>query len=300
MPGLRDIKRRLQTARNIRKITYAMKLVATAKLKKAQESVVNTREYTTALRELIRELRGLRYAGDGDKFSNPLLEAKAEIRNISVVVIGGSRGLCGGYNTNINKTVEHVYAGLKEAHPGVSIDFVVLGKKPGDYLHRTGKKIRKDLGAVGEDPYEWPIEELCADLEREFLADELHEVHVIYTRFKSAISVTPVCDRLLPIVQKAPAPDEQIENVNAGDLIYEPSPQDVLNAIVPKVLRVRVLQASLDAKASEHGSRMTAMDSATKNGDDLIQRLQLLHNKLRQGSITSELLDIIGGANALE
>lgn len=277
-----------------------MKLVATAKLKKAQESVVNTREYTTALRELIRELRGLRDLSDGHNFSNPLLEAKKEVRKICVVVAGGSRGLCGGYNTNINKKIEQICEELKEVHPEASIDFIVLGRKPGDYLKRVGKKIRKDFGAVSEDPYDWPIEELCADLEHAFLSDELDEVHVIYTRFKSAISVTPVSDKLLPIVQRTPSPEEQIEHVDSGDLIYEPSPQAVLNAIVPKVLRVRVLQAALDAKASEHGSRMTAMDSATKNGDELIQRLQLLHNKLRQGSITSELLDIIGGANALE
>ena len=300
MPGLRDIKRRLQTARNIRKITYAMKLVSTAKLKKAQEFVVNTREYTTALRDLIQELRNHAANAPHFNFTHPLLEMHEIRRKIGVVIVGGSRGLCGGYNTNINRKLEGLIMELGKKYPEASFEFIVLGKKPADYFKRTGRSAWKVFDSVGEDVYSWPLEEISLHLEQQYGAGELDEVYVVYTRFKSAVSVTPVSDMLLPIVAKTPVESSQIGSVDMGDIIFEPSPEAIFSSIIPKILRVRLLQAALDAKASEHGSRMSAMDNATNNGDELIQRLQLLHNKLRQGTITSELLDIIGGANALE
>ena len=299
MPGLRDIKRRLQTARSIKKITYAMKLVSTAKLKKAQEAVINTREYTGALREMIAELR-THASMMKAHFSHPLLESHDATRRIAVVIIGGSRGLCGGYNTNINKKVESTIAELRKEHPGCDLEFVVIGKKPNDYFRRVHREVARGYENLHDDPYLWPLEEVASMLEARYIDETYDAVYMIYTRFKSAISVTPVCDQLLPIVA---APDTAAEGAAAagpGDIIFEPSAQQIFNAVVPKVLRVRLLHAALDAKASEHGSRMTAMDNATKNGNELIERLQLQHNKLRQGTITSELLDIIGGANAIE
>lgn len=299
MPGLRDIKRRLQTVKNIRKITYAMKLVSTAKLKKSQEAVVNTREYTTALRDLIQELRAHAISSQL-KLSHPLMQIREEKKKICLVVIGGSRGLCGGYNTNLNKKLDASLIELQKQHPSASFDFIVLGKKPAEHFRRVKIDALRTYDSLSEDPYEWPCEEVASILEQGYSAEEFDEVYLLYTKFKSAISVTPVCDQLLPIIPRAKTDDKEFSHPEMGDIIFEPSPEVIFNSIIPKIINVRLLQAGLDAKASEHGSRMTAMDSATKNGDELVQKLQLLHNKLRQGSITTELLDIIGGSNALE
>ena len=302
MPGLKDIKRRLQTVKNIRKITYAMKLVSAAKLKKAQEAVVSTREYTTALSSLLTELQS---EMESTKLSHPLMEAREEIKKVRVLVIGGSRGLCGGYNSNINKKLESSIREIAEKNPSAELSFTILGKKVAEYFKRINRHAAKSFDNLPDDANLWPIDDICRDLEHDFMHEEIDELYVVYTRFKSALSMTPICDRMLPLgeisteVETAESEDV-IEHVEAGDIIFEPSPAEVFHSMVPKIFRARVRQSCLDAKASEQGSRMTAMDAATKNGEELTLKLQLLHNKLRQGSITAELLDIIGGANAVE
>ncbi|NMC64408.1 MAG: F0F1 ATP synthase subunit gamma, partial [SAR324 cluster bacterium] len=179
MPGLRDIKRRLQTVRNIRKITYAMKLVSTAKLKKAQESVVNTREYTSALRQLIQELRSHALSSK-EKFSHPLMEQREDKKKVCIVVIGGSRGLCGGYNTNLNKKVEAVIEEFTKDHPSLVIDFIVLGKKPSEHFRRVRREAKQSYEVLSEDPYSWPIEEVSALLEVGYTSKDYDEVYMIY------------------------------------------------------------------------------------------------------------------------
>lgn len=293
MPGLRDIKRRLLTVRNIRKITYAMKLVATAKLKKAQEAVVNTREYTVALGHMLYELKEAAAGG----LTHLLLDERTAIRNIAVVVVGGSRGLCGGYNTNVNKGLEKFLQEQRRLDPSAGHTFYVIGKKPAEYFRRVKREYRQAYEGLPEDPYLWPLDEITAELERAFLAGECDEVYVLYTRFKSAISMHVTTQILLPLEEQE-ADENKPKGPGDGDIIFEPSPQRVFDLVVPKIFRARLLQACLDAKAGEHGSRMTAMDSATKNGDELMLKLELLHNKMRQTGITGELLDIIGGSNA--
>lgn len=300
MAGLKDIKRRIKSVKNTKKITYAMKLVSAAKLKKAQDAVTASRDYTDALGKLLAQL--MDEQGDDD-FSHPLLEERSSVKRIRLLIAGGTRGLCGGYNTNINKRIDAAYKELGDKYPDVQIAPVVLGKKPVEHLHRKNVEVLKQYLDLPDSANEWPIEEVCRELEAGFIGGEFDECYLIYTRFKSAMSQTVMFERLLPMSSEldlSSKDDSTDEQVSAGGVLFEPSAQAVFDAIVPRILRTKVRQAGLDAKASEHGSRMVAMDSATTNAGDLIRKLTLTHNKLRQGAITGELLDIIGGANSAE
>jgi F-type H+-transporting ATPase subunit gamma len=293
MAGLKEIRRRLKSVNNTKKITSAMKLVSAAKLRKTQDSVVRSRAYTDALKGILGQLQG------GNEFSHPLLEAKPSIKKIRILVLGASRGLCGGFNTNVNRRVEALYKELAQAHPGAEISSVLVGKKPAEYYRRVGRTYVEANESVSDDPNFWPIQEICQRLEIDFLKGEFDELHLVYTRFRSAISTVASAERLLPLDKDAVAGNIAPDAVQ-GITIFEPNPQRVFDAVVPRIVRAIVRQAAFDTKASEHASRMTAMDNATKNAKELIHSLTLKRNKLRQTGITSQLLDIVGGAEALK
>lgn len=292
MASTRDIKRRLVSVKNTRKITYAMKLVSAAKLRRAQESVVKSREYTTALNKMLNEL--MQEAGDKE-FSHPLAEVRP-VKNVGIIVIGGSRGLSGAYNTNVNRRIESAYKEVAAKHPGAQIKATVIGRKPAEYFRRTNKPYIESHEQLPEDANKWPIAEICLKAERQFMDGEIDELYIIFTHFKSALSMTVEFKQLLPM--------EGVKNEGQqavpGQTIVEPSLERVYLAAMARVMRSKVRQAALDAKAGEQASRMTAMDAATKNAGDLTKKLQLQYNKLRQANITSELLDIIGGAEAIK
>lgn len=307
MAGLKEIKRRLDSVKNTKKITYAMKLVAAAKLRKAQEAVQRSRTYADALRALLANLGS---EIDLSEIKHPLLARKEAVKKIGVLIIGGSRGLCGGYNSNLNRKVDAFLSENKAA--GRSVNSIILSKKPAEYYRRSGKKYDVAYENLPEDATLWEIEEICKGLEERFVSGELDEIYMVYTRFKSAISMNVMVEKILPIDPAELKAQEAKQGRTVGEahkggeaqkggglILFEPSPLEVFSALIPRILRSRVRQASLDAKASEYGSRMTAMEAATKNAGDLIRRLQLTHNKLRQSRITSELLDILGGAEAV-
>lgn len=298
MAGLKEIERRLASVKNTKKITYAMKLVSAAKLRKAQDAVGNARGYTDAVNILLNKLLEGR---DKDKVLHPLMEERPEVKKVGVLVVGGARGLCGGFNTNLNKRMAEFYSTQGKS---AEVDAVVLGKKPAEFFRRVKLAYSSSYEKLPEDANVWPFEEICTHLETRFLAGNIDQLYVAYTKFKSALSVEVRVEQLLPFslgevaleLQVEPSPDSlQV----GGKVIFEPSTDEVFSAIIPRVFRAKVRQACLESKASEHGSRMAAMDAATKNAGDLINRLRLTYNKLRQSGITSELLDIIGGAEAL-
>jgi F-type H+-transporting ATPase subunit gamma len=293
MAGLKEIRRRLKSVNNTKKITSAMKLVSAAKLRKTQDSVVRSRAYTDALKGILGQLQS------GNEFSHPLLEAKTSVKKIRILVLGASRGLCGGFNTNMNRRVESLFKELAQAHPGAEITSVLLGKKPAEYYRRVGRTYLEATENLNDDPNFWPIQEICQRLEIDFLKGEFDELHLVYTRFRSAISTVATAERLLPLDKDAVAGTASTSDVQ-GITIFEPNPQRVFDAVVPRIVRAIVRQAAFDTKASEHASRMTAMDNATKNAKELIHSLTLKRNKLRQTGITSQLLDIVGGAEALK
>lgn len=295
MAGLKEIRRRLKSVNNTKKITYAMKLVSAAKLRKTQDAVVRSRAYTEALRGVLAQLQA------GSEFSHPLLEARTPVKRVRILVLGAGRGLCGGFNTNTNRRVEALYGELRAKYPGVEISSVILGKKPAEYYRRTSKSYIEAIEVLSDDPNNWPTQEICQRLEVEFLKGEFDELHLVYTRFRSAMSTIPTAERLLPLNRELLSTTTTVgASVATGITLFEPNPQRVFDAVVPRIMRAIVRQALFDTRASEHANRMTAMDSATKNAKDLIHSLTLTRNKLRQTGITSQLLDIVGGAEALK
>ncbi len=294
MAGLKEIRRRLKSVKNTKKITSAMKLVAAAKLRKTQEAVVRSRAYTDALKGVLAQLQG------GSEFSHPLLEARPEVTRVRVLVLGANRGLCGGFNTNLNRKVEALYREIAQKYPGCEISTVLLGKKPAEYARRVGREYLDAQESLSDDPTFWPTQEVCQRLEVDFLKGEFDELYVVYTRFRSAISTVATAERLIPLDKEALATTATTVVAASGVTLFEPNAERVFEAVVPRIVRAIVRQAAFDTKASEHASRMTAMDNATKNAGELIHSLTLKFNKLRQTGITSQLLDIVGGAEALK
>lgn len=295
MAGLKELHRRLGSVKNTKKITYAMKLVSAAKLKKAQESVSRSGDYTRGLYQLLATLEA---AQEGTDMVHPLME-KREVRRVKVLVVGGSRGLAGGYNSNLNRRIESARLEISDLHVDADIEWVLLGKKPAEYFRRMQYSYVKSYEDLSEDPSRWPIDEVCRELASDYLEKRVDEVYVVYTQFRSALSVTPELEKILPLEVDRSIIGDVAEGGYGPKVLFEPSPQEVFARLVPRIFTSSVRRACLNSKASEHGSRMTAMDSATKNAGELIDRLQLKYNKLRQSSITSELLDIIGGAEAI-
>lgn len=293
MAGLKEIRRRLKSVNNTKKITYAMKLVSAAKLRKTQEAVVKSRAYTDALKGVLAQLQS------GGEFTHALLEPKQEVKRIRVLVLGAARGLCGAFNTNVNRQVEVFYK--EQMKRGVEVTATLLGRKPSEYFRRVSKQYNDSVEVLPEDPTLWPTDEVCQRLEVEFLRGDFDELHLLYTRFKSAISMKTTVERIFPLDRNtlSSATPTKGAAIQEGNTLFEPSPQLVFDAVVPRIVRAIVRQAALDTKASEHASRMTAMDAATKNAKELIHSLTLRRNKLRQTGITNQLLDIVGGAEAI-
>lgn len=296
MAGLKTIKRRLVSIKNTRQITRAMKLVSAAKLNRAQEAVARSREYSAALGGIMTSLLAEISAGETN---HPLMQAREQVKKIRLLVVGGSRGLCGAYNTNVNKAVEAFLRDKKVS--GIEVDSVIVGRKPSEYFRRLQHGYSNSYEKLAEDPNQWPIQEIAQNIEAAFIKGEVDEVYIVFTEFRSVMSQRVKVERLLPFSVEA----SKVETASAaggatgGLTIFEPSRDQVFARIIPRLMRMKIQQASLESKASEHASRMTAMDSATKNAGELREKLQLQHNRLRQSRITSELLDIVGGAEAV-
>ncbi len=288
MAGLKEIKRRIRSVQNTKKITYAMKLVSAAKLRKAQDSLIRAREYTEAMEALLQDLIG---EPGVSVLEHPLLRPRPEVRRLRLIVIGGRRGLSGAYNSNLNRAAEAL---LIEKSQSAEVETVIIGKKPADYFRRRKYETLRTYENLSDDALEWPIAEIFSDAQKAFLEGEIGEAMVIYTRFRSALSVQVQVEPLLPLTLRAGVTPLR------SPTIYEPSLEEIFAGLVPKYLQAKLLLAGLESKASEQGSRMTAMDAATENAGELIERLTLMHNKLRQAGITSDILDIIGGSENIE
>lgn len=294
MAGLKEIKRRLKSVKNTKKITYAMKLVAAAKLQKVQEKVFALQRYQETLAQIFTQtLQSL----EGREVELKLLEKRDEIKNIRLIIIGGSRGLCGGFNTNLNKKIKEVLSTLKEQYRDANIETELLGKKVYEFFKREKIEPSVVYENLGENISLWPVDEILESAKNDFLTKKIDKVYILYTKFRSALSVVPTLDELLPIDKESVTSKLKF---NPALIVFEPAKEKLLEDLLPKFLRIKFMQTALDSNASENGSRMTAMDSATSNANDLMAKLQLNYNKLRQSAITSELLDIIGGAEALK
>lgn len=286
MATLRDIKRRIRSVQGTQKITRAMKLVAAVKLRRAQARILEARPYAYKLQEVLGSL-----ALRSDPTRHPLL-ARRETGKKILIVISGDRGLCGAFNANIIRKSLEVIRGTKEA----TLALILVGRKVRDYYRRRQNEfvIRSTYaGFFDRLAYEHAAR-IGEDLVKAYLEEDYDEVLLVYNEFKSAAVQRVVVERLLPI-EPLPTPPE----APVVDFIYEPSPQEVLERLLPKHVEIQIFRALMESVAAEYGARMTAMDAATKNAEEMIQFLTIQFNKARQDRITKELLDIVGGAEAL-
>jgi len=289
MPSQSDILRRIRSVKNTEQITKAMKAVSASKLRKAQEAMMNARPYANKLNYVIGSL-----ANRAVRDSHPLL-AERGTRNIEFVVLTSDRGLCGSFNTNVLKKTIALF---KEKKDGEKCDIAlnVVGKKGRDFLRRREYELRKDWTGISGNVSYSHASTIAQEIIENYSGEEVDEVYLIYNEFKSALTQNVVAAKILPI-----EPEESTGETADfyGDYMYEPNARTVLDTLLPKHVEFQVYRALLESEASELGSRMTAMDSASTNAADMIDRLTLVYNKARQASITKELMEIIGGAEAL-
>jgi F-type H+-transporting ATPase subunit gamma len=286
MATLRDIKRRIRSVESTQKITKAMKLVAAAKLRRAQERVIGARPYAQKMGELLGSLVS-RVGDDG----HPLLVRRTGARK-RLVVITADKGLCGAFNSNVIRAATHYLRG----GDNVDVTLVVVGKKSRDFFRRRQWPVKSEmLGFFDRLAYSH-AQELAGGLMADYLAGETDEVHLIYNEFRSVAVQRVTQQQLLPIQADAVA---GAGDAAAGEYIFEPGPDAILASLLPRHVTTQVYRALMESVAGEFGARMTAMEAATKNAKEMIGVLTIQYNKARQERITKELLDIVGGAEAL-
>lgn len=293
MANLRDIKRRIATVKSTQKITSAMKMVAASKLRRAQDAIENARPYAVRMRSTLEEVS----KGTLEE-THPLLAVHEERKTLELIVISSNRGLAGGFNSAVMKAADAVLAEREGDFETVGL--TLLGKKAGDYFRRRrANQITYDRPIDGNVSYEQAAT-VAREVARRYVAGELDEVILIFSEFKSTMTQTPLATQLLPF---APPEIEDAAESDGGDALpfeIEPDPESLLAALVPKAVEIEVFRAMLENQAGEHAARMTAMEAATKNTEELIESLTLQYNRARQAAITSELVEIVTGAQALE
>lgn len=288
MPSLRDIRRRIASVKNTQQITNAMKMVSAAKLQRAQDRVMSARPYSERLLQLLEHLDAR-----VKPTIHPLLTPRAEGKTL-LVVVTSDRGLCGGFNTNIQRAaVEQI----RQLGGSAAVDIVAIGKKGRDFLTYRQYPLRE---AHIELFVRQVLYEQAQELALKFLAayeeEQYRQVLVVFNRFRSAMQQQPTTFRLLPLSAHT---DTEVEPTEAFDYLYEPSPLQVLDSLLRREVVVQLFQVLLESFAGEHGARMTAMDSATENASDMIASLTLTFNRARQAAITKEIIEVVSGADAL-
>lgn len=296
MASLRDIKRRIQSVKNTRQITKAMKMVSGAKLKRATDRAVAARPYQESLSRVLGRVA----AAAGDTITHPLLVQHEQVEKVLIVVMGSDRGLCGSFNGNIFRRLERHME--KERESGKTVSLRTFGKKARGHFGRRNYNIVSSVTDLTFAAYADAALVLADQLSAEFANGDVHEVWLSYNYFKSAGTQVPTITRLLPLSVSAGGKDGATGKDSAAGSVeykYEPDGQRLLDILLPMQLRTILLQALLDTEAGEHAARMAAMDNATRNAGDLISSLTLVYNRGRQAAITKELIEIVSGAEAI-
>ncbi len=286
MASLRDLRKRINTVKNTRQITKAMKMVAASKLRRSQGSLLSIRPYAYKIISIMDDLKD-----KIDIFEHPLLKRR-DILKTRLLVISSDRGLCGSYNSNIIRTAERYIkeAGLNETN--CVIDFI--GRKAYEYFKKRYKNIGDNYRVEATPSYE-DASYISERLIEHYIEGDFDSLVVVYNEFKSAMSYSIKIDRLFPIV-----PPEVFYSKDEDMYIYEPDKENILEAVVPKYVKIELYRLLLESLTSEYGARMTAMENATRNSEDIMKRLVLAYNRQRQAAITTELSEIVGGKEALE
>jgi F-type H+-transporting ATPase subunit gamma len=285
MASLKDLRKRVASVKSTQQITKAMKMVAAARLRRAQEAAERARPYAGKLTEMFRAV-----VADLGAEAHPLLARRAEGR-IDVVVLTSDRGLCGGYNANVLRLASNF---LREK--GASeVSLFVVGRKGLEYFRRRGPAPSGEKTGVANEPLVDSARAIAQRVTERFANEETDAVYLVYSRFRSAIAQIPSVVPLLPVPVETEGDDAK-----HVDYIFEPPRAELLSALLPRYIEAQVLQALLESQASELGARMTAMDNATRNASEMIDRLTLQMNRVRQATITTELMEIVSGAEALK
>jgi F-type H+-transporting ATPase subunit gamma len=289
VPSLRDIRRRIGSVKSTQQITRAMKMVAAAKLRRAQDAITRARPYAGMLETALGRIAARAAAEEIP--AHPLLVARP-LRVAELVVITSDRGLAGGFNSNIGRRAQRFI--LEEGQRCERVLVSTIGRKGRDFLRARRIAVRKDFSGVNSGLSFDKAQGIAREYAERFLSGEVDAVYLVYNEFKSAISQKVTLKQLLPVVT---APGGEGAGV---DFLYEPSRRELLEDLVPRHLDLQVWRSLLDSAASEHGARMTAMESATKNAGEIIGALTLQYNRARQAYITKELMEIVSGAEALK
>lgn len=290
MPGLKDVKDKINGVKKTAQITKAMNMVASAKLRGAQEKMERFRPYAGKFAEAMRDLSGGIDSGD-----LPLMEVR-DVRKVEIVVVTSDRGLCGSFNANIIKTADRLRK--QYVAEGKSVSIVTVGKKGTQAFRKTGK-VRASFNDIMGSFQMFNAREISQNITEAFLNGESDQVDVVYGRFYSVAAQRPEREELLPIKPLTEGGGGAPAAGTGGSYTYEPDPGEIMEVLLPLFLNVQIYHAMLEVGASEHAARMTAMDNATSACKDMIRDLTRLYNKARQAAVTSELMDIVGGAEAL-
>lgn len=284
MANLKEIRNRINSVSSTMQITSAMKMVSAAKLKKAQDAITAMRPYAEKLTELIRNISATL---EGD--ASGVYAEQREVSKVLLVVVTSNRGLCGAFNSNVLKAVRQL---VDVTYAGKQVDVLTIGKKGNDILAKTENVVENRSNLFDALTFD-NVAEVAQNIMNDFVAEKYDKVEVIYNQFKNAATQLVMVEQFLPLLPVA------TEGTAVSDYIFEPSKEEIILNLIPASLKTQLFKAVLDSNAAEHGARMTAMHKATDNAKDLRDQLKLTYNKARQAAITNEILEIVGGAEAL-
>lgn len=284
MANLKEIRNRITSIGSTMQITSAMKMVSAAKLKKAQDAITAMRPYAEKLTELIQNISATLEGDNSGVFSE-----QREVKNVLFVVVTSNRGLCGAFNSNVIKQVNHL---KKTTYRDVTVDLLTIGKKGFDVLKKSYTVTENDSDLFEHLTFE-PTAEIADKLMKLFVEGKYDSIQLIYNQFVNAATQSVVTEQFLPLMPM------ETKEATVSDYLYEPSKEEIIESLIPTSLKTQLFKAVLDSFASEHGARMTAMHKATDNATELKEQLTLSYNKARQAAITGEILEIVGGAEAL-
>lgn len=287
MAGIRDIKRQIQSVQNTQKITKAMKMVSAAKMRKANDAMVATRPYSDKIREVAQNLS--RRVEEGS--AHPYMQTAEEVKTIGILMINSDRGLCGSFNSGVVKQVVKI----QQENPDKEFKFFIVGKNAFDYFKKRSTPVLKQWTSFGGKVTYSTAQNISKAVSEAFLDKEIDELQLVFNEFRSTAFQVPKAEKILPLSFEAGGEEQELT-----DYIFEPDPASLLKELLPRYVVFYVYHALLESSAGEHGARMVAMDNATRSADDMIKKLTLNYNKARQAAITTDLLDIVNGAEALK
>lgn len=292
MPNLKEVRTRIASVNSTKQITSAMKMVSASKLRRAQNAIIKLRPYSAKLREILQNL-----SDSIDNTNAAIFFEERKTEKILIVVVSSNRGMCGAFNSNvIKKTTQLVNEKYKAENLNGNVELLCIGRKAGEFFARRKYKISSHFDHIFDKLAFGNIIPIAEKMMNDFQNKKYDKIEIVYNRFKNAATQQLIVEQFLPVL----AENNKSENTTASDYIFEPDKQQILNELVPKALKIQLYKVVLDSFASEHGARMTAMHKATDNATEMLKQLKLSYNKARQSAITNEILEIVGGAEALK